>query len=354
MSGDVPPPPAANPLLLGHATEEAVWLRALRSGRLPHAWLILGPRGVGKATLAYRLARRLLAGDRGAGEPPGPESAVFRMVAHRSHPDLHVLAPDREASRKLRPEIRVEAARDALEPLYATSAFGGARVLLVDAADELNRSAANALLKLLEEPPPALVLLLICQRPGLVPATIASRCAKLRLRPLPRDLVLEGLRRLAPALAEERRARLAELAGGSIGRALELEALGWPEAYAELVQAIEAGATGDGDALAVAEKLAELGRQHGFPHAVALLAELVHRAARVAAGAVPAVELVPEEAPRLRGLGLGLDRWTRLWEKLAAAAGQAEALNLDPLQTFLGLVHGIAPSSPVGLAGRRP
>jgi DNA polymerase-3 subunit delta' len=333
-----PPAPAANPLLLGHEAAEAIWLRAWRSGRLPHGWLLTGPMGVGKATLAYRMARRLLAGDRAATEPPAADSGLFRMIAHGGHPDLHVLSPD-SSGRKLRPEIKVDEVRAIQEKLYATSAMGGARILLVDAADELNRNAANALLKLLEEPPAAHFLLLVCHRPGALPRTIASRCAQLRLRPLPQALVEEGLLRLGPELPAGRDRLLASLADGSLGRAFDLEAQGWPEAYAALLATLEQA--GGADPLPIAEQLAAIGRQQGFPVAVDLLGGLIRRAARIAAGAALAVPLVPDEPARLRALGPGLDRWVGLWDKLGASAGQTEGLNLDPLQTFLGLVQGI-------------
>ena len=178
-----PLPPQANPRLFGHARAESVLLRALTSGRLPHAWLLRGPRGVGKATLAYRFARRLLAGDeheRAATDPDpsrvphGGEEGPSRPAgagAHRQPEDRQALQghPGRSGA-------RWPTRRSTPPPARA-----GRKVLIIDPADELNTSGANALLKLLEEPPASVVLLLVCQRPGLLP-----RDDPLALRPAAR------------------------------------------------------------------------------------------------------------------------------------------------------------------------
>ena len=144
---------------------------------MPHAWLLRGPRGVGKATLAYRFARRLLAGDDHARAATDPTHPVFRMVANKAHPDLRVLERVvNPKTGKLSKDILVDQVRYADEAMYATAARAGRKVLLVDPADELNTSGANALLKLLEEPPASVVILLVCQRPGLLPRR-SSRAA---------------------------------------------------------------------------------------------------------------------------------------------------------------------------------
>ncbi len=148
-----------------------------------HAWLITGAPGVGKATLAYRFARRLL-----AGVQPGdtlavdPASPVFRRVAVGSHADL--LTVEREWDDKksrLRGEIVVDDARAISAFLRLTPAEGGWRVVVIDGAEHMNRNAANAVLKMLEEPPPRAVLLLTCAAPGRLLPTIRSRCRRLAL-----------------------------------------------------------------------------------------------------------------------------------------------------------------------------
>jgi DNA polymerase-3 subunit delta' len=333
------PPPSANPLLLGHDAAEAGWLRALRSGRLPHAWLVTGPRGVGKATLAYRLARHLLAAPEEAERRQEPASAIFRQVAERAHPDLIVVdEPINPKDNKRKSELPIDLVRATKRTASQTAAAGGARLLLLDSFVPWNASSANALLKLLEEPQPGLVILIVAQHNSRLPRTIVSRCARLPLRPLPAALVAEGLRRLAPAIAAPRATILAEMARGSIGRALELQAIDWPACYGRLLGDLAAGPR---NALAVAEALLKLAGEGGIVAAARLLGHILHRAARLAAGRPADLRLVEGEPELLQRLGgvASLDSCVALWDKLAASAAETEALNLDPLQCLLGLVH---------------
>ncbi len=347
--------PSSNPLLFGHPRAEGVLLRAWAGGRLPHAWLLRGPRGVGKATLAYRFARRLLAGpaehEAAAADPAHP---VFRMVANGAHPDLRVLA--RTVNRrtgKLHKEITVEQVREADAGLHATAARGGRKVLIVDWADELNASSANALLKLVEEPPPGVVLLFVCQRRGLLPATIVSRCAQLALPPLPEAALVQGLARLAPDLPPERIGPLVGLAGGAPGRALELEAGGWIEAYGDLLARLAGARGGEAARLAAATHLAGLADRLGFRGAADLLGLVLRRLAHREAGRLAAAELVPDERRLLAELaaGHGLDRWVTLWEKLSTLALHVEAVNLDPLSALLQLVQSVCGAEPLAELG---
>jgi DNA polymerase-3 subunit delta' len=350
-------PPAANPHLFGHERAEAVLLRAWEAGRLPHAWLLKGPRGVGKATLAFRFARRLLAGPaEHEAAARAPEHLVFRMVAKGAHPDLRVLKriPNPKTG-KLYKEILVEQVRDADAALHATAARAGRKLLVVDPADEFSSSAANALLKLLEEPPAGVVLLLVCQRPGLLPRTILSRCAHLTLAPLPRGELLAGMAALAPGLAPERARLLAPLAGGSIGRALELDATGRLEAYADLVQKLSVARESEAGRLLLVTQLLQAADPSGFRGAVDLLGLVLRRLAHLEAGQEPAPELFSGEARALRGLaaGRGLDHWVGLWDKLSASALRVETLNLDPLVALLQIVQGacgVEPEADLGLA----
>src|SRR5208282_5798667 len=204
--------PRENAELVGHGAAESLLLSAFNSGRLPHAWLIAGPKGVGKATLAYRFARFLLAEPPAGGlfgAPPkadslaiAPEHPVFRQVTSGGHPDLLAVERGWDAKRKrLRSEI------------------------VVDGADDMNRNAANALLKVLEEPPKRSVLLLTSESPGRLLPTIRSRCRMLHLKKLPETIVSEAIMRQSPELAPADALALAQLAEGSIGRALILAAM---------------------------------------------------------------------------------------------------------------------------------
>jgi DNA polymerase-3 subunit delta' len=210
------PDPRANPILLGHDDAEATILEALRTGRMHHAWLITGPEGVGKATLAYRFARRLLAG-RPAEESLAldPASPVFRRVAAGSHADL--LTVERvlnERTKRMQTQIAVEKVRDITGFMSLTPAEGGWRVVVVDGAD--------ALLKILEDPPARAILLLVCAAPGRLLPTIRSRCRRLRLSPLSDEPMTQLLAQYLPRLDPDERGRLLTLAEGSPGRALML------------------------------------------------------------------------------------------------------------------------------------
>jgi DNA polymerase-3 subunit delta' len=327
--------------LLGHEALEQAWLRSLASGRLPHAWLLTGPRGVGKATLAYRMARRLLARPGEAGSCQEAASAVFRMVATRSHPDLQVIdKPISPVDGKPKASMPVALLRQRMEELYRTSAMGGARVFLLDPDVEVGSSSGNALLKLLEEPPAGVVLLIVGQHYARLPATIASRCARLRLRPLPAPLVAEGVLRHLPDIERDRALKLAELAGGSIGRALRLHDMDWPSAYARMLGDLVGGRA---RMIEAAELLLRLAGKDGIVAAADLLGGVIRRGARFAAGRPPAVALAAGEAGLLAAIPgtASLDRCIGMWDKLAASAAEAEALNLDPLQTMVGLVHGL-------------
>ncbi len=218
----MPPDPRENPDLIGHEAAEAAILDSLQGGRLHHAWLISGPEGVGKATLAYRFARRLLAGgsatlEMGAGE------AVFRRVAASTHADLLTIEREwDEKKKRLKKQIAAETARQIPPFLHLTPAEGGWRVVILDGAEDLNPQSANALLKVLEEPPARAVLILVCSAPGRLLPTIRSRCRHLALAPLDNAQMERALALYLPAVPQADRAALAALTDGSPGRALAL------------------------------------------------------------------------------------------------------------------------------------
>src|SRR3984957_12062603 len=201
------------------------FLDALERGRLHHAWLLVGPDGVGKASFAYRAARRLL----GARPEPAygllgadPEDPVFRQVAGRAHPDLMVLERD-EPEGKTRRSIPVDEAR-ALPEFFSKSPGRAAyRVAIIDSADDLNANAANAVLKTLEEPPERGVLLLVSSRPGALLPTIKSRCRRLEFPAPPTDAAVQWLMGRGNLPLEAAHGYL-RMARGAPGRALRLAA----------------------------------------------------------------------------------------------------------------------------------
>jgi len=342
------PTPRENPLLLGHEAAEEALLQAHRSGRLPHAWLIGGPRGIGKATLAFRFARFLFAEGRGgslfAAAPRSlalpPEDPVFRRVAGGGHADLLVVERGLDPKRKkLRSEIVVDDTRAIATFLRLTPAEGSWRVVIVDGADVMNRNAANALLKVLEEPPQRAVLLLVSDNPGRLLPTIRSRCRMLALKPLPASVVLEALDRYRPDLAAGDRAILAQLAEGSIGRALDLAGAGGLALYRSLVKLLERLPELDPAALhAFAEGLQRGEGEEAFRLLAELLpgwlARMVALASGVGAGEQAAL---PGEAQAMRRLAArrSLDQWVEVWEKLTHLFAQADSVNLDRKQVVL-------------------
>jgi DNA polymerase-3 subunit delta' len=153
-------------LLIGHPRAEAAILDAMRGTRLHHAWLITGPEGVGKATLAFRFARRLLAGGTTSLDMP-PDHPVFRRIAAGTHADLLTVEREwDEKKKRMKKTIAADTARAIPPFLHLTAAEGGFRVVIVDGAEDLNPQSANALLKVLEEPPPRAVLMLVCNAPA--------------------------------------------------------------------------------------------------------------------------------------------------------------------------------------------
>jgi DNA polymerase-3 subunit delta' len=348
-TSDAPPEPRANPDLLGQDAAQSVLARALRSGRLAHGWLFNGPEGIGKATLAFRFARALLAGPEATGPTleVRPDHPVFRQVAQGAHPDLTVIEPERDPKTgRVKPEIPVAQVRAAARALHATAAMGGWRLVVIDGAERLNRNAANALLKSLEEPPPAAVLLLISHRPAQVAATIRSRCAKLALARLPDALVIERLARWAPELDAEQRSAVALLARGSLGRALELAGEDWLPLYRRLVEGLVETA-GERPALAdLAVALARQAEQRGFAGPLGIIQELLGRVVARGIGRLgPALFAAEPEALERLARSRPLDRWASLWEKVGQLAAAVDGLNLDRAQALLHILTSLASGS---------
>src|SRR5918993_1736585 len=225
------PHPREQFAFFGHREGEGAFLEGLRSARLHHAWLIGGPQGIGKATLAYRVARAIL--DPGKSRDPGlrsldvsPDSPASRQVAALSHPNLAVLrrAPATD-KKEASSTIPVDAVRRALSMFSSTAADGGYRVCIVDSAEDLTIASANALLKVIEEPPPRSVFLIVSHAPQRVLATIRSRCRRLLLRPLNREAVRAAIDGLGPpwaATSPDVLDHALELGEGSVRRTLEM------------------------------------------------------------------------------------------------------------------------------------
>ena len=362
------PPPRKNLHLVGHERAEAVLLDAWNSGRLPHAWLISGPRGIGKATLAHRFARFVLSdgggeerglfGDAAAALPAGSmavsrESPIFQRIASGGHADLFTLErtippePEKrlrnmtadEIELKKRKSIIVEDVRRATSFMRRTAAEGGWRVVVVDCADEMTTSAANAVLKILEEPPPQALFLMVSHAPGRLLPTIRSRCRRLVLSPLAHEQVSSLLAEFRPDLTAEDRRTLAGLADGSIGEALRLADAGGLELYREMVRML--GTLGRLDiagAHALGEKVGRKDREEEYATLATLLERWLARLVVQAASKQPPHHIVRGE----RAIGAELlqraplDQWMEVWEKVTRLMAKAGSANLDRKQVVIG------------------
>ncbi len=302
--------------------------RSIRGRRPPQALMISGPPGIGKATLAYRIARYLLRHGANAEGPAdlsvAPNDVVSRQIEAQSHPGLLVLKrPINEQTGKLRTVIGVDEIRRLGSFFGLTSVSGGWRVAIVDAADEMNDNAANALLKILEEPPPRGMLILVAHAPGRQLPTIRSRCQRLDLKPLDDAVLLGALRTFLPDAGDDDRAALAHLSEGSLGLALKLadeDRLALARSAEALLEARQPDIKA---ILALAERVARA--QDGLQHFGEFQAQALSRRIRSRAAA-----------------GEGNDRAVALWERAAALYERAAGIHMEPRQTVLSSSIAIA------------
>jgi DNA polymerase III subunit delta' len=333
--GDHPHP--REMLWYGGGQPEAVLLDAYRSGKLHHAWLLTGPEGIGKATLAYRFARFLLT-------HPDPNSAdvakaktlavaadhpVAGQVARMSHPDVSVIRRGlTKDGKSLRGEIAVDDVRDGLSIFRVTSGAGGWRIVIVDAADDLNRSSANALLKMLEEPPARAVFLLIAHRPGSLLPTIRSRCRVLRVPALDEDSIRIGLSKLTDA-SDQAIAAAAHTAGGSLRQGLaQLDpATG---AIRRDMEKLLANASGrDGRAvMTLLDKTTGKAGEQAFEIVVDMMES--HLRSEIQAGIAS------------NAASAALAARAELWEKLRTSARDVETYNLDRRPFLISVFSDLA------------
>lgn len=346
------PHPRDTPRLFGQDAAEAAFLAAHAGGRLHHGWLIAGPRGVGKATLAWRIARFLLTQDPAPaglfGAPPpaatldsDPAHPVCRRLAAGAEPRLfHLRRAWDDKAKRLKTQITVDEVRRMKSFFTLTAADGGGRVALVDDADELNPSAANALLKLLEEPPAGATILLVSHAPmGLLP-TIRSRCRMLRLAPLPAPALAAALEQAGAQVSKP--LALAELAGGSAGAAFRLIAEDGLELYADLVALLAGlGRLDRPQAIRLADSAAGRGAEARFDLMLTLLDLFLARLARTGVTGTPPAPAAPDEAAVLTRLAPdpGAGRaWADLAATLGARARRGRAVNLDPAALMLDML----------------
>ena len=348
------PHPRETPDLFGQAPAEAEFLSSFASGRLPHAWLITGPRGIGKATFAWRAARFLLAtpeddgGLFGAPAPPsdlaiGRDLPVARHVRALTHPGLFLLRRGWDEKRKLiKTQITIDEMRNMKGFFNLSSTDGGRRVVIIDDADEMNPNAANALLKLLEEPPPGAVLFLISHQPFRLLPTIRSRCRVLRLQPLGPDDLNRALVAAGGEVSERSAPALAELAGGSVGAAMQLTAQGGIDLYAEIVALMGTlPRMNRPRMIALCEAAAGRAGETRFDLTVTLVDLFLARLARTGTTGSPPAEAAPGETAILQRLApdrIAARAWADCAQSLGNRARQGKAVNLDPAALLMDMV----------------
>ena len=334
--------PRLRNLLYGQETAEQKLLSAYSSGRFHHAWLLAGPRGIGKATLAYRFARFVLK------HPDAslitqrdlhvdPEDPVAKRVMSRGHTDL--LTIERrfdEKTKRLKLEIGADEARQASEFFTRTAGEGGWRICIVDAADDLNGTSANALLKILEEPPEKSLFLLVSHSPGRLLPTIRSRCLKLNLQPLDGEVIEKILNEVAPEHVGNT-PQIAELATGSAGRALETINSTAGEKLEQFLKLVSAGTPFDKKAMwALSGQLALRGKDTDYQLFSELFEQwLMNRAKNFASTSSDLAQSA---------------RWADQSLNISHSIRRANALNLDRREVMLEAFETI---EGIERAGRR-
>lgn len=353
---DGAPHPRETERLFGQDRAEAAFLEAYNAGRLHSGWLITGPMGIGKATLAYKIAALLLTEQaNGAGlfgdAPPVPTSLSvasdhpdLALIRAGSHPRLAVVRrPLNEDTGKLRPEITADPVRKLKSFFHMSAADGGRRVVIVDAADEMNVTAANSILKELEEPPARTTILLLSHQPsGLLP-TIRSRCRELRCAPLGSD-------DMAAALAQagvnvDHPEALATLSAGSVGEAVRLVNHDGLAMYADIVRIFSSLPTADrGLAIKLAESCTGKGAEARFPMVLDLLDLFLARLSRTGLLGEPQSQGASGEArllTRLSPHAQAARGWADLQQALSVRVRHGRAVNLDPAALILDMVFKI-------------
>ncbi len=351
-----PPLPRENTYFTGQDTAEQTFLDAWSSGRLAHAWLICGPRGIGKATLAYRMARfalsQALESEASLFADPEPaslqmmaEHPVFKRIAALGHGDFRAVERPWTDSKKTKRKttIGVNEVREIGSFLRLTPAEGGWRVVVIDAADEMNRNAANAVLKVLEEPPRRALLFLVSHNPARLLPTIRSRCRRLILEPLELKTVAALLMRYRPDLATSDVEPLSVLADGSIGRAIDLAEAGGLDLFRQMIGVL---ATLPKLNIGMAHALGDTAlKGENFRTVADLLTWWLARMVSVEARNdwARTAEIIPGEhaiADKLKA-ATELDQWVEVWEKVVRLFDRADAVHLDKKRIVLNALLAI-------------
>jgi DNA polymerase-3 subunit delta' len=333
------PHPRETTAFTGHAVAERAVLEAYRAARMPHAWIIGGAEGIGKATLAWRIARFLLANpdpsrclvQQAATLHVDPMSSAARQLSAMSCADLVLLRREwNEKVKKLYTEIRVEDVRRATRVFQHAAGGGGWRIAIVDSADDLNRNAANALLKIIEEPPARSLFLLVAHRPGRLIATLRSRCRVMMLEPLSGAQVVDAIEAIGPPFTKRPRNEIeaaAAGAGGSVKRALRLLEPQSGELDAHMRALLARLPQVDwGNVHALGEAVAGRDNELAYESVMTRVFDYLDQSVREGAAQGPA-RLAP---------------YAEVWEKVVDASRETEVLNLDKRPLILSIFAELA------------
>ena len=337
-------PPHQQELFFGHAKEEAAFLDAWNSGKIHHAWLLAGPKGIGKATFAFRAARFIL------NEGEGASAALFgashpnsmdvradshsaRLVSNLAHPNLLVISrPFDQKSKKFKTEITVDEVRRTVRFFGSTAGENAWRVCVVDPADELNGNAANALLKVLEEPPARTIFFLIAHAPGRLLPTIRSRCRKLALSPLENPDLSEAIIALDIAQSETA-SQLSAACDGSLRKAADLQSddgLVLINAFDRLLQP---PFNPDYESLhAFAEIVDQRGKEQRFDG----FSDLAHRYL---------TETMHQFSRNDKKTSADINALSQAWDRAGTLIRETRSFNLDKKQTIIEVIRLLAKAS---------
>lgn len=340
--------------LFGHDDAVAEVNQALSHDRFPHAWLISGPKGIGKATLAYQIARAVLSGQSVLGQATR-DLPVSRRIEALSHADLLILRrPWDSKTGKLKSVIPVDEVRKTSGLFGSHASEGGWRVCIVDCVDDLNPSAANALLKILEEPPERSVFILVAHNPGRVLPTIRSRCRGLKMAPQPSQIVTQALTDEFPDIDQNGKELIAGLANGSIGYAFQLAAEGGLPLYQELTEIVADLPTVDTlRILDLGEKLSRPAAEQNYKLMHELLIGFVERLIKGAATGTTGFLSTDFEKRALDHISKtgSLEDWMLVWENLRRLFARTDAIALDKRQVILSAFNQL---KSVSKGGARP
>ncbi|MBO6826852.1 MAG: DNA polymerase III subunit delta' [Sneathiella sp.] len=343
------PHPALNQTLVGHPEAEEEFLSSFNGGRFHHAWLLTGPKGIGKASFAYRAAKFLISQSTGSGGglfgPPDsletdPENPAIKQVQSGASPNLKILRRQYDPKgKKFFSVIRVDEVRGLASFFGMKASEDGWRIVIVDTVDDMNSNAANALLKVLEEPPEKTIFFLISHAPaGLLP-TIRSRCRKLQLSPLGDEDIRTALNLILPNDDRLTDPTLYALAEGSPGRAALMLQNGGLEIFGTMLEIFKSYPTYDGQLL---HDLADICGRKGSEVSYDILCELypwwISRLVRSVSMGDSASYLPGEEALFHHLVSIRpVDYWIKVWDAANKRISDSDRINLDRKQVALDL-----------------